>query len=133
MKPSLQRLMRHGDGLNSWLVKVHAEKAPFLTERLRIVVLPTLALIKNGKVDDYVVGFDELGGTDDFETQLLEERLARHTLMYSTLTSLQKLVSRSGVIFAEPTAAPAATKKLSVSKGLTFQKTASDEDSDFDD
>ena len=36
-------------------IKVHAEKSPFLTEKLRIVVLPTLALVKNGKVEDYVV------------------------------------------------------------------------------
>jgi hypothetical protein len=36
-------------------VKVHAEKAPFLTEKLRIVVLPTLAIVKNAKVEDYVV------------------------------------------------------------------------------
>ncbi|KAJ1267960.1 hypothetical protein BS78_07G099100 [Paspalum vaginatum] len=58
-------------------VKVHAEKAPFLTEKLRIVVLPTLAIVKNGKVEDYVVGFDELGGKDDFSTEDLEERLAK--------------------------------------------------------
>ncbi|KAF2317433.1 hypothetical protein GH714_022249 [Hevea brasiliensis] len=43
-------------------VKIHAEKSPFLAERLKIIVLPTFALIKNAKVDDYVVGFDELGG-----------------------------------------------------------------------
>jgi hypothetical protein len=36
-------------------IKVHAEKAPFLTEKLRIVVLPTVAIVKNGKVEDYVV------------------------------------------------------------------------------
>ena len=36
-------------------VKIQAEKSPFLAERLKIVVLPTLALIKNTKVDDYVV------------------------------------------------------------------------------
>jgi hypothetical protein len=36
-------------------IKVHAEKSPFLTEKLRIVVLPTLALVKNAKVEDYVV------------------------------------------------------------------------------
>lgn len=58
-------------------LKVHAEKSPFLTEKLRVVVLPTLALIKNAKVDDYVVGFDELGGADDFSTEELEERLAK--------------------------------------------------------
>lgn len=36
-------------------VKINAEKSPFLTEKLKIVVLPTLALIKKAKVDDYVV------------------------------------------------------------------------------
>lgn len=41
--------------LETRFLKVHAEKSPFLTERLRIVVLPTLALVKNAKVDDYVV------------------------------------------------------------------------------
>ncbi|KAK1402475.1 Thioredoxin domain-containing protein [Heracleum sosnowskyi] len=58
-------------------VKINAEKSPFLTEKLKIVVLPTLALVKKAKVDDYVVGFDELGGTDDFGTEELEDRLAK--------------------------------------------------------
>lgn len=58
-------------------VKLNAEKSLYLSEKLRIVVLPTLALVKNAKVEDYVVGFDELGGTDDFSTEELEERLAK--------------------------------------------------------
>ncbi|KAI3986998.1 hypothetical protein MKX01_039933 [Papaver californicum] len=58
-------------------MKINAEKSPFLAEKLKIIVLPTLALIKNTKVDDYVVGFDELGGTDEFSTEELEERIAR--------------------------------------------------------
>ncbi|KAE8730414.1 Thioredoxin domain-containing protein 9-like protein [Hibiscus syriacus] len=64
-------------------VKIHAEKSPFLAERLKIVVLPTLALIKNAKVDDYVVGFDELGGTDEFSTEDLEDRLAKAQVIFS--------------------------------------------------
>ncbi|KAL9404576.1 hypothetical protein Peur_001548 [Populus x canadensis] len=63
-------------------VKIHAEKSPFLAEKLKIVVLPTLALIKNTKVDDYVVGFDELGGTDEFNTEDLEERLAKAQVIF---------------------------------------------------
>lgn len=62
-------------------MKIHAEKSPFLAERLKIVVLPTLALIKNAKVDDYVVGFNELGGTDEFSTEELEERLAKSNII----------------------------------------------------
>ncbi|KAG5548223.1 hypothetical protein RHGRI_013804 [Rhododendron griersonianum] len=63
-------------------VKINAEKSPFLAEKLKIVVLPTLALIKNAKVDDYVVGFDELGGKDDFSTEILEERLAKAQVIF---------------------------------------------------
>ncbi|KAL7119071.1 hypothetical protein ACP275_02G040300 [Erythranthe tilingii] len=58
-------------------VKINAEKSPYLCEKLRIIVLPTLALVKNAKVEDYVVGFDELGGKDDFSTEELEERIAK--------------------------------------------------------
>ncbi|KAK9833826.1 hypothetical protein WJX74_007004 [Apatococcus lobatus] len=60
------------DHLETKFVRVHAEKSPFLTERLKVVVLPTLALIKHEKVMDYIVGFDPLGGTDDFSTGTLE-------------------------------------------------------------
>ncbi|KAL0920906.1 hypothetical protein M5K25_007924 [Dendrobium thyrsiflorum] len=69
--------------LETRFLKVHAEKSPFLTERLRIVVLPTLALVKNAKVDDYVVGFDQLGGSDEFSTEELEERLAKAKVIFS--------------------------------------------------
>ncbi|KAL2651162.1 hypothetical protein R1flu_019290 [Riccia fluitans] len=58
-------------------IKLNAEKSPFLTDRLKIVMLPTMALVKNAKVVDYVVGFDELGGTDEFSTEDLEDRLAK--------------------------------------------------------
>ncbi|KAI3803742.1 hypothetical protein L1987_31904 [Smallanthus sonchifolius] len=63
-------------------IKIQAEKSPFLAEKLKIVVLPTIALIKNAKVDDYVVGFNELGGTDEFSTEELEERLARAQVIF---------------------------------------------------
>ncbi|XP_069844632.1 thioredoxin domain-containing protein 9 [Dipodomys merriami] len=61
--------------LETKFLKLNVEKAPFLCERLRIKVLPTLALIKDGKTQDYVVGFTDLGNTDDFTTETLEWRL----------------------------------------------------------
>ncbi|KAL0348322.1 UNVERIFIED_CONTAM: Thioredoxin domain-containing protein 9 [Sesamum angustifolium] len=77
-------------------VKINAEKSLYLSEKLRIVVLPTLALVKNAKVEDYVVGFDELGGTDDFSTEELEERLAKsQVIVYDGESSLR--VSKSKV------------------------------------
>uniref|UniRef100_A0A803JQ69 Thioredoxin domain-containing protein 9 n=1 Tax=Xenopus tropicalis TaxID=8364 RepID=A0A803JQ69_XENTR len=56
-------------------LKLNVEKAPFLCERLRIKVIPTLALVKDGKTKDYIVGFTDLGNTDEFTTETLEWRL----------------------------------------------------------
>ncbi|CAL0320744.1 unnamed protein product [Lupinus luteus] len=77
---------QHGE---TRFVKINAEKSPFLAEKLKIIVLPTLALIKNAKVDDYVVGFDQLGGSDEFSTEDLEERLAKaHVIVFEGESSL---------------------------------------------
>jgi thioredoxin-like negative regulator of GroEL len=57
------------------MFQINAEKSPFLTERLKVWMLPTLALIRSGKTVDYVVGFQDLGGVDDFPTSVLEARL----------------------------------------------------------
>ncbi|XP_058042634.1 thioredoxin domain-containing protein 9 [Ahaetulla prasina] len=56
-------------------IKLNVEKSPFLCERLRIKIIPTLALLKDGKTQDYVVGFTDLGNTDEFTTETLEWRL----------------------------------------------------------
>lgn len=58
-------------------LKVNAEKCPFLVERLKIKVIPTVALIKDGKVKDYIVGFTDLGNRDDFSTEMMEWRIAQ--------------------------------------------------------
>ena len=62
--------------LETKFCRIDAEKSPFLTERLKVWMLPTLALVKHEKVVDYVVGFDDLGGRDDFTTDQLRQRLA---------------------------------------------------------
>lgn len=56
--------------------KVNAEKSPFLTQRLRIKVIPTIALVKDSKTKDFIVGFTDLGNCDDFSTEMLEWRIA---------------------------------------------------------
>lgn len=63
--------------LETKFVKINAEKCPFLVERLRIKVMPTVCLAKEGKTIDYIVGFDDLGKTDEFPTEILEWRIAR--------------------------------------------------------
>tara|TARA_B100000475_G_scaffold194168_1_gene169497 strand:- start:234 stop:896 length:663 start_codon:yes stop_codon:yes gene_type:complete len=67
--------------LETKFARIDAEKSPFLTERLKIWMLPTLALISKEKVLDYVVGFDDLGGTDDFPTEHLRLCLAAKNML----------------------------------------------------
>lgn len=57
--------------------KVNAEKCPFLTQRLRIKVIPSIALICDSKTKDYIVGFTDLGNCDDFSTDMMEWRIAQ--------------------------------------------------------
>ncbi|ETN61537.1 thioredoxin domain-containing protein 9 [Anopheles darlingi] len=63
--------------LEAKFCKVNAERCPFLTERLRIKVIPSIALIKDSKTKDYIVGFTDLGNCDDFSTEMLEWRIAQ--------------------------------------------------------
>lgn len=62
-------------------VKINAERSQFLTERLRIKTIPTIALIRENKPIDYIVGFTDLGNVDDFETEMLEWRIARTSII----------------------------------------------------
>ncbi|XP_015609327.1 thioredoxin domain-containing protein 9 [Cephus cinctus] len=57
--------------------KLNVERCPFLTERLRIKIIPTIALISDSKTKDYIVGFTDLGNCDDFSTEMLEWRIAQ--------------------------------------------------------
>lgn len=57
-------------------ISVNAEKVHFLVNRLNIRVTPTIGIIKDQKIVDYIRGFDDLGGIDDFSIEALENRLA---------------------------------------------------------
>ena len=58
-------------------LKINIEKSPYLAEKLRILMLPTIMLINEGRTEHSIIGFDEMGGIDDFETEALEEVLSR--------------------------------------------------------
>jgi hypothetical protein len=62
-------------------VRVNAERCPFLVDRLKIWMLPTLVLIKSGRTDHSIIGFDEMGGRDDFTTEELERLLLKYELV----------------------------------------------------
>ena len=54
-----------------WLT-LNAEKAPFFVTKLAIQMLPTVIVFKDGLVTDTLTGLDELGGKDDFRTEVME-------------------------------------------------------------
>lgn len=64
-------------------VKLNAEKAPFFIGKLNIKMLPTIVLFKDGIAVDRIVGFDELGETDDFPTSVMEKRIAKAGVLIS--------------------------------------------------
>ncbi|KAK9537876.1 hypothetical protein VZT92_005451 [Zoarces viviparus] len=84
-------------------IKMNVDKAPFLTERLRIKIIPTLVLLLDGKTKDYVVGFTDLGNTDEFPTEMLEWRLGcANVINYSgNLREPPTMESRSGTKFTK--------------------------------
>lgn len=67
--------------LETRFVKIDAEKNPFLVERLGVIIMPTIVLIKDGKTEHSLRGFDELGGTDDFSTADMAYILSTHGVL----------------------------------------------------
>ncbi|XP_033751800.1 phosducin-like protein 3 [Pecten maximus] len=57
--------------------KINVDNAKFFVEKLKIRMLPALICFNKGIVCDRVIGFEELGNTDSFQTMLLEKRLGK--------------------------------------------------------
>lgn len=102
-------------------IKLNVEKAPFLTERLRIKVIPTLALVLDGKTKDYVVGFTDLGNTDEFSTEMLEWRLG-----------CADIINYSGNLMEPPTATQRPGTKFTKVDKKTIRGRGYDSDSEDD-
>lgn len=61
--------------LEARFMSIDADKCPFFVAKLQVQVLPTIVCFMDGVCLDRVVGFEELGGKDDFPTLLLARRL----------------------------------------------------------
>lgn len=56
-------------------IKLNAQKAPFMVQKLNIRTLPTIVSFVDGIAKDRIIGFEGLGGVDTFKTRILEMRL----------------------------------------------------------
>ena len=86
--------------LEARFVKIDAEKSPYLVEKLGIILLPTIILIKDGKTEHSIRGFDELGGTDDFSTADMAYILATHGVINyeeNRAEEIQKHAAKAGL------------------------------------
>ncbi|XP_035232678.1 thioredoxin domain-containing protein 9-like [Stegodyphus dumicola] len=99
--------------------KIDAEKSPFLTQRLKIRVLPTIVLCKDAKSIDVIVGFDDLGGVDDFSTEILEWRIAQ-----------AEVINYSGDLTSPPGTSKQVKKSFITFKPKTIRGHCDDSDSD---
>lgn len=62
-------------------MRIDAEKSPYVAEKLKIWALPTIVLIRDGKTDHSIIGFEEMGGRDDYSTETLEKVLVAHEVL----------------------------------------------------
>ncbi len=58
-------------------IGLNAEKTPFFVKKLQVKTLPTVVLFKDGIAIDRLIGFEDLGGVDDFPTAAVEKRIAK--------------------------------------------------------
>ncbi|RZF33575.1 hypothetical protein LSTR_LSTR008221 [Laodelphax striatellus] len=107
--------------LEAKFLKLNVERCPFLTERLRIRVIPTIALVKDSKTKDFVVGFTELGNCDDFTTEMLEWRIAQ-----------SGAIEYSGDLLNPPDVRKAEKKNLLQKKTIRGRNDDDSDDSDLD-
>mmetsp|Transcript_55975 Transcript_55975/g.149267 ORF Transcript_55975/g.149267 Transcript_55975/m.149267 type:complete len:240 (+) Transcript_55975:3-722(+) len=62
--------------LGTRFVKLNAEKAPFFVSKLQVRTLPTVAIFEDGVLVHRLVGFQEMGNSDEFPTSMLYGALA---------------------------------------------------------
>ncbi|RDY09041.1 Thioredoxin domain-containing protein PLP3B [Mucuna pruriens] len=63
--------------IDTKFIKLDAENAPFFVTKLAVKTLPCVILFRQGIAADRLVGFQDLGGKDDFATRTLEAVLIK--------------------------------------------------------
>eukprot|EP00762_Andalucia_godoyi_P005064 ANDGO_04053.mRNA.1 Thioredoxin domain-containing protein PLP3B len=104
------------------IIKINAEKAQFFVPKLAIRVLPTIIIFHKGVAIDRVVGCEDLGGTVEFSTEMLEARLGESGV-------ITVHVDRESL--AEEKAEQARQKKILYSRSSTARKATNSDDDDY--
>ena len=120
--------------LETLFCEIDAEKSPYLTEKLKIFMLPTLALVSKEKVMDYIVGMDDFGGGgDDFPTKNVKLVLQSKGMLNEEGERIHALKAKNDDGDDEHAAEILKERVRSIRHGRKFDLTSDDENSDFDD
>lgn len=92
-------------------------------------MLPTLAIIKHERTTDYVVGLDDMGGVEDFSTEVLRGRLAMLGAIFDDAVGGGSGGGGKGGL--DGNNEEEESHQRTIRQG-GFKKTESDEDSDFE-
>lgn len=109
-------------------MKIDAEKNPYLVEKLGIVLMPTMVLIKDGKTEHAIHGFDEFGGHDNFTTSDVAYVLGGHGML-----DINKIEDRSEQIAAEQEKSGFNSIRISVAAREQIMDDDEDDFENFDD
>ncbi|KAI6035139.1 thioredoxin-like protein [Pisolithus orientalis] len=96
-------------------LRVFAENVPWLVQRLGIKVLPCVMSFMDGVMKDRLIGFEEIGNSDIFETAVLELRLSQSGV-------LQKAADQLGAL----------SYSISPASGRNIRTRAADDEDIFD-
>jgi len=56
--------------ISNQFLHINAEKAPFFVQKLALTVLPAVLVFKDGVKGEQLFGFEDIGGKDDFRTEV---------------------------------------------------------------
>ncbi|KAG0709750.1 thioredoxin-like protein [Suillus ampliporus] len=76
-------------------IRVFVENVPWLVEKLAIQVLPCLMCFVDGVSKDRLIGFEELGNNDVFDTAVLELRLANSGVLQKARNAIESGITYS--------------------------------------
>merc|ERR1719242_452254 len=79
-------------------VTLDARKSPFLINKWKIRTMPSICCIVKGYLVDKVVGFDDLGGKNDFPTLAMVRRLAKSGVIKDPEGKIKKKGKRTKVL-----------------------------------
>ena len=70
--------------IESLFLNIDAEKAPFLTERFKIRILPSIVMVKDGEIDSVLMGLDHFSTDGKFSTTFIEKKLFDMNMLTDT-------------------------------------------------